>query len=136
MLLLNEKEYLKVTKAIYKKNKKELIFEICYHFSWDAQKEQAQELIFEDKQRKKYVCDCCADVVTYKNQKQIAKLVKYLNDGGRDDKVMTRLYKNVSVSLWGVPYPGRVVDNGAACNFTSSALESSFGFNECPILDE
>lgn len=134
MQLLNEKEYLKVTKEIYKKNKKELVYEICYHFSWDSEKKQAKELIFEDKEKRKYICKCCGDRITDKNRKQISKLVEYLNEGGREDKAMTELYKDVQVSLWGVPCPGRVVDCGAVVDFTSKTLESSFGFNEYPML--
>ena len=135
MLLLNERQYLKVTKAIFKKNKRELIYEICYHFSWDVEKERAKELVFEDKETKKYICDCCGDIITDRHRRKISKLVEYINNGGRDDKVMTRLYKHVPIALWGVPCPGRVVDCGSECDFTSNTLKNSFGFNERPMLD-
>ena len=133
MQLLNKKEFIKATRAIYKRNKKMLIFDGCYHFSWDAKAEYAEELVFEMETEKKYYCKCCGECIPKKSKKKIAELVKYLNDGGRDEKVMTKLYKDVDFYEWAVLYPGRIVDNSARGGFTTRDLEKSFGFDEMPV---
>lgn len=133
MLLLSKKDFLKITKSIYKKNNKELVYDVCYHFSWDAINEHAEELVLEDKQKQQYFCNCCGELIPPKSQKKIAKLVKYLNKGGRNDRIMTRLYKDIDLYEWAVSAPGRIVENNACCNFISNALERSFGSEEVPI---
>ena len=133
MLLLSKKDFLKITKSIYKKKNKELVYDVCYHFSWDAENEHAEELILEDKEKKIYFCNCCGQIIPSKSQRKIEELVKYLNKGGRNDRIMTRLYEEVDLYEWAVLRPGRIVDNYVSCNFTSNALERSFGSEEVPI---
>lgn len=131
----NEKEYLKLTKKIYKQHRGQLIFYVCYHFSWDAKKARAESFVYE-KSKKCYKCCHCDDSISSQSKKKIEELVKYLNDGGRDDKVMTKLYKGVEMYEWAVLSPGEVVSNGATGEFTSEQLKMSFGFEKIPIYIE
>lgn len=131
----NEKEFLKLTKKIYKQHRGQLIFHVCHHFSWDAKKVHAKSFVYESN-KKCYKCSHCGDSIPSKSKKKIEELVKYLNDGGRDDKVMTKLYKGVEMLEWAVLRPGEVVSNGAMGGFTSEQLETSFGFEEIPVYAE
>lgn len=131
----NEKEFLKLTKKIYKQNKGQLIFHVCYHLLWDAKKLYAKSFVYESN-KKYYKCSHCGDIISAKSNKKIEELVKYINNGGRDDRVMTKLYKSVEMFEWAVLRPGEIVSNGATGGFTSEQLKISFGFEEIPIYAE
>lgn len=135
MSIQNEKEFLKLTKKIYKQHKEQLIFHVCYHFSWDVKKLHAESFVYE-LNKNCYKCSHCGDIIPSKSKKKIDELVKYINDGGRDDKVMIKLYKGVEIFEWAVLHPGEVVSNGATGDFTSEQLETSFGFEEIPVYIE
>ncbi|MBQ8188567.1 MAG: hypothetical protein IJZ44_02195 [Lachnospiraceae bacterium] len=114
-------------RRLYQKNKGQLIFEVCYHFSWDANKEIATNLL--EKNGNKYCCVNCGHCI--KNEKEYRKmneLVSHVNGGGRDDKRLMTLYGDIELLEWAVVSPTRLVENGARCKFSSDALKRSFGF--------
>lgn len=123
----NINSFFKTTKK-FLQNNGEMIFECCYHFSWNKNSENAGKLIDETKMG--YVCRNCKSTFSEKEYSQINRIIEYINSGGRDDNKLKKLYSGVDVYEYAVSSPGHIVENSAEIDFSSSLLEESFGLKK------
>lgn len=134
MLFLSKDDYYRYTRQLYYENLGPLVFTACRHFRWNAMDQEAESIIIEDEGD--YFCPCCGEKQTKETKESLEKLVDYINDGGRDEQIMTDLFKDVNIYEWAVLSPGKIVDNYASGGFSANELENSFGYTEFPVLAE
>ena len=105
--------------------KKQLEFNCCYHFTWDSTKQQAGNLVKRNEEG--YECAYCGCTINSKEYKAIDTLVKYLNDGGRNNMKLKKLSRAIEAYEWVQVSRGHRIENGATFELTSESLKESIG---------
>ena len=103
----------------------ELEFNCCCHFTWDSSEQRADNLVIRNEEG--YKCSYCGCMINDKEYKAIENLVKYLNDGGRNDVKLKKLSRAVEAYEWAEVSRGHRVENGVTFELTSESLKQSFG---------
>ena len=103
----------------------ELGFDCCFHFTWDSIRQHADNLVKRNEYG--YECAYCEIMIDNKNYKAVENLVKYLNDGGRNDMKLKKLSRAVEAYEWAEVSRGHRIENGAVFELTSESLKESIG---------